>query len=180
MKPLRLARVSSVAATGPRAKAEPDCTQAGAGLWRSPHLLLTLNSPVARGWDLELELVYCLSSVPGRFESPRRRWHAHRKLGEGWPGRGIARALRPFSNRRAGAAITQRPSASSLNLRNPRTCERTNPCRRGLQCTPPCRVRRSRRRRWLIARRGERQRWLTHEGWASGSLLLRERKPFRK
>ena len=65
-------------------------------------------------------------------------------------------------------------------LRNPRTYEGTSPCRRGLKCTPSCKVRRSRRRRWLIARRDVRQRWLTHEGWASGSVLLRERKPFRK
>ena len=54
--------------------------------------------PSPEGLGLELEWVYCLSSVPGRFKSPRWRWHDHRKLGERWPGRSIARPLRPFSN----------------------------------------------------------------------------------
>ena len=44
---------------------------------------------------LGVSLTAC-PSVPGRFKSPRWRWHDHRKLGEGWPGRGIARPLRPF------------------------------------------------------------------------------------
>jgi hypothetical protein len=101
MKPLRLACVSSVAATGPRAKAKPR-DSCWAGLWRSPHLLLTLNSPVARGVGLGVGLL--LVKGPGTFESPCWRWQDHRKLGEGWPGRGIARPLRPFSNRRSGRA----------------------------------------------------------------------------
>ena len=59
----------------------------------------------------------------------------------------------------------QRPSAPPpLSLRSPQTCEGTSLRRRGLECTPSCRVRRSRPRRCLIARRDVRQRWLTHEG----------------
>jgi hypothetical protein len=62
---------------------------------------LAPDAELARRQGVGLELVYCLSSVPGRFKSPRWRWHNHRKLGEEWPGRGIARPLRPFSNRRS-------------------------------------------------------------------------------
>jgi hypothetical protein len=58
-------------------------------------------------------------------------------------------------------ALATRPTAScaaSFNLRSRQTCERTSLCHRGLKCTPSCRVRRSRRRRCLIARRDARQR----------------------
>jgi hypothetical protein len=57
-----------------------------------------------------------------------------------------------------------RPIRSALNIiETARTIQRSTPISGSLQ-----------------PRRDVRQRWLTHEGWASGSVLLRERKPFRK
>jgi hypothetical protein len=70
MKPLRFVCVSSAAAMGPRAKAEPDCYKPTGGPVAAASLAPDAELARARGLGWELELVYCWSSVPGRFKSP--------------------------------------------------------------------------------------------------------------
>jgi hypothetical protein len=65
MKPSSQGCVSSMAAAVLGRKPSPPAYEATGGLWRSPHLLLTLNSSVARGVGLGVGVGLLLVKRPG-------------------------------------------------------------------------------------------------------------------